>query len=219
MAGRSNGIQKNACNRSFVMLAKSFPKRIRCRRPPICHLHIDPRLDRGFKLILLTWPAPWALAEAVGGLFSYYSQEERDLFVCCSSSCSVVASGIEFVNLPPGFLSKSSNNFPWRSRAPGSGWVLLTAMVVLLCSYFLYMPAQHEVESRFASQLARRLQWYPLEFQNTPITNLAQVLYDVHGGYPYGWHEWFRDYGSDAGFAHSLAEKYVLAPVGSVSSR
>jgi len=94
------------------------------------------------------------------------------------------------------------------------GWTALIGMVVVLCSYFIYMPAQREVESRFASQLARRLQWYPLEFTNTVVTNLAQVLYDVHGGYPYGWHEWFRIYGSDAGFTHSLAEKYVLTQPG-----
>ena len=91
---------------------------------------------------------------------------------------------------------------------------MLAVAAVVLGSYCLYMPAQHKVESRFAGQLARRLQWYPLEFPDSPITNLAQVLYGVPGGYPYQWHEWFRVYGSDAGFTHSLVEKYVLVPPG-----
>jgi len=74
--------------------------------------------------------------------------------------------------------------FP-RFRRPAAGWILLYLGVAVICSYLIYMPSQHEVESRFASQLARRLQWYPLEFPDTPITNLAQVLYGSRGGYSY----------------------------------
>ena len=91
--------------------------------------------------------------------------------------------------------------------------------MVVICSHALYLPEQHEVESRFDSELARRLQWYPLQFPDTPLTNLAQVLYGSRGGYPYQWHEWIRIYGTNAGFAHSLAEKYVAVPPGVFSHR
>lgn len=94
------------------------------------------------------------------------------------------------------------------------GWFLFGVAVFVICSYALYMSDQCEVESRFAPELARRFTWYPAEFPDTPITNLAQVLYGSHGGYPYQWHEWFRVYEKNAGFSNSLSEKYVAVPPG-----
>jgi hypothetical protein len=99
-------------------------------------------------------------------------------------------------------------------RRPAVGWILLSLGVIVSCSYLIYRPRQDQVESRFAPRLADRLQWYPLESSNAVVTNLEQVLYGSHGGYPYQWHEWFRNFGESAGFAHSLAEKYVLVPPG-----
>ena len=47
-------------------------------------------------------------------------------------------------------LLNADLEFP-KFRRPTAGWILLAVAVVVTCSHLIYMPGQHEVESRFAA--------------------------------------------------------------------